>query len=79
MKLEEGVTLSTLGSVMFVPLPLLTAPLKSRVPVRAFAFGRVVSLCGGAAAPKLCIVERAHAAAEVGENNSSGAPLVTLC
>lgn len=64
---------------MLVLLPLLTAPLKSRVPVSAFTFGRLVVLSGGTAAPKLCIVERAHAAALVGENISSGAPLVTLC
>lgn len=59
--------------------PLQTAPLNSRVPVSALTSGRLAVLWGGAAAPKLCIVESAHAAADVGENISSGAPLVTLC
>jgi hypothetical protein len=49
-----------------LPLPLL----KRRVPVSESVVGRCPLSFGGAAAPKLCKVDSAQAAADVGENRS---------
>ena len=64
------------GAGVAVASEVVTSPLlKRRVPVNDSAVGRdAVSV--GAAAPKLCKVDRAQAAADVGEKSTSPAALV---
>jgi len=62
--------LSDSFEVSKVSLGLTLPLLKRRVPVSESVVGRCPLSFGGAAAPKLCKVDSAQAAADVGENRS---------